>query len=189
MALAAAVASLVVNFSASVRQDYIGQMGVLHGFFYMDEDVSRGMNATFRNLSYSRASAARVAAARTWYAPEWVMPNGWGNGLDFSTPRFEQFTAWVADMKGLGIPVVWNSGWWFTQNSCGAGKPANCTPTNASLAIFTEWISETARELVQRRGLSNAATLLLFTEPLSYESGIVPPGFNQVTLHHCCNSP
>lgn len=65
-------------------------------------------------------------------------PDGWGNGLDFQTPRFEQFAAWVSDMKAIGIPVIWNSGWWFTQNSCNAGKPANCTPTEESLAIYTE---------------------------------------------------
>lgn len=69
----ASVVPLVVNFSDPIRTDYVGQMGVLHGFFYMDEDVSRGMNDTYRNLSYSRAAAARLAAARTWYAPEWAM--------------------------------------------------------------------------------------------------------------------
>lgn len=71
--LAAGIATLAVNFSMPIRTDYVGQMGVLHGFFYMDEDISRGMNDTYRNLSYSRAAAARLAAARTWYAPEWVM--------------------------------------------------------------------------------------------------------------------
>jgi hypothetical protein len=178
--LASAAVTLTVNFSSVVRSDYVGQGGVLHGFFYMKEDVSLGMNATYRNLSYSRAAAARVAAVRTWYAPDWVMPGGWGTGLDFMTPRFEQFCDWISDMQSLNIPVVWNAGWWFTQNSCGTGKPANCTPSNASLAVYTKWISATARELVVNRGFKNAATLLLFTEPLSYDSGIVPPGYTQV---------
>ena len=48
--------------------------------------------------------------------------------------------------------------------------------------VPVQWISESARELVLRRGLTNAATLLLFTEPLSYDSGIVPPNYTQVRM-------
>lgn len=126
---------------------------------------------------------ARLAGARTYYSPDWVMPNGWGTGLNFTTPRFEQFAAWVADMQEIGMPVVLNAGWWFTQNSCSVGAPSSCTPNDTSLQVYTEWISETVRELVVTRGFTNVDTLLLFTEPLSYTAGIVPANYTQQTYY------
>ena len=169
--------TVVINHTAPLSASFEGISAVRHGFDYMDEEVYRGMDGDIRNLSYTRLRDARLRSARTWYAPDFVMPGGWGTPLDFSTPRFEQFAQWISDMKAIDVDVVVTAGWWFTQNACGTGTPANCTPSNASLLVYSEWISETARELVTRRGLSNAATFLLFTEPLSYESGNVPSGY------------
>jgi hypothetical protein len=181
---AAASAQLAIDFAAApLRADYVGVSAVRHGFDYFPEEVGRGLTPSLRNLSYARLAAARLSHARSWYASEWAMPNGWGGGLDFHTPSFEAFAAWVADMRDRNVSVVWNAGWWFTQATCGPGLPGSCTPSNASLQVYYEWVSESARELVATRGLTNADTLLIFTEPLDYASGLLPPGYTQDSLY------
>lgn len=174
---------LVINHSAPLVTTFQGLSAVRHGFDFMAEEEYRGMNDTYRNISYARIRDARLQSARSWYAPDFVMPQGWGNPLDFTTPRFEQYARWVGDMKALNVNVVTTAGWWFTQNACSVGLPSNCTPSNASLTVYSEWISETAKELVVNRGLDNAATFLLFTEPLSYDSGNLPAGYTQTTYY------
>ena len=182
--LSSATSQLSVDFAAApLRSDYVGVSAVRHGFDYFPEETSRGLTDSLRGLSYERLSASRLSYARSWYASEWVMPSGWGGGLDFHTPRFEAFATWVGDMQDRNISVVWNAGWWFTQATCGAGLPGNCTPTNSSLQVYYEWISETAKELVVTRGLTNAATLLVFTEPLDYASGLLPAGYTQDSFY------
>lgn len=163
--------ALAVNFSAPLREDYGGVGAVRHGFDYMPEETTRGLTDALRGVGYDRMSSARLAAARTWYASEWAMPGGWGSALDFTTPRFTAFAAWVGDMAARNVSVTLNAGWWFTQATCGAGPPSNCTPTPASLDVYTAWVSATVRELVVARGYTNVDTLLLFTEPLTYDSG------------------
>lgn len=177
------VAAQNVQCNLPVREDYVGMSMVRHGFDYMPEELYRGMNDTYRQLGYDRISHARISGVRTWYAAEWAMPGGWGTPLNFSNPRFEAFAQWVSDMKQLGVPVILNAGWWFTQATCGFGSPATCTPDDASLAIYTAWISQSVAELVQRRGLTNVGTLLLFTEPFTYDSGNMPPGYTQQTYY------
>jgi len=182
--LAEASSQLNVDFDAApLRSDYVGTSAVRHGFDYFPEETYRGLNDSLRELSHQRLSSSRLSHARSWYASEWVMPNGWGTGLDFHTPRFEAFAAWVSDMKERNVSVVVNAGWWFTQHTCGAGLPGNCTPTNSSLQVYYEWVSETARELIATRGLVNAATLLVFTEPLDYSSGVIPPAYTQDSFY------
>ena len=180
----ASAQELSVDFaSPPLRTDYTGASAVRHGFDFFEESTYRGLNATYREQSFSRLSSSRLSYARSWYASDWVMPYGWGGGLDFHTPRFEAFASWVAEMKARGISVVVNAGWWFTQHTCGAGLPGNCTPTNATLSTYYEFVSETARELVVTRGLNNAATFLIFTEPLDYNSGLIPPGYTQESFY------
>ena len=173
---------LAADFTAPQRADFRGVSAVRHGFDFMAEEVYRGRTPELAQQSIARMRDARLAAARTWYSADWVMERGWGAGLNFSTPRFEQWCEWLAATQAAGVDVVVTAGWWFTQNACAIGPPANCTPSDASLAVYSDWISQTAAEL-KRRGFSHASTFLLFTEPLSYESGIVPTGWNQTSYY------
>lgn len=59
------------------------------------------------------------------------------------------------------------------------GTPSTCVPNASDVAIYTAWVSASVSELVVRRGFSNIDTLVFFTEPLSYNSGNVPPGYTQ----------
>ena len=102
---------LTTHCDTPLRTDYVGVSAVRHGFDYMEEETVQGMNATYRALSYARIAAARLSGARTWYASEWAMPGGWGTPLDFTTPRFTQFAAWMSDMQALDVPVTLNAGW------------------------------------------------------------------------------
>ena len=181
---AAAQQQLSINFGGPPASPaFQGVSAVRHGFDYMQEETSRGLSPALRNLSHARLAASRLTHARTWYASEWAMPLGWGTPLNFTAPRFEQFAAWVADMQRAGVRVVMNAGWWFPQCTCGAGAPANCTPSPASIDVFTAWVSASVRELVVARGLTNLDTLLLFTEPFPTPAGLLPPGVTQEQLY------
>jgi hypothetical protein len=57
--------------------------------------------------------------------------------------------------------------------------PSTCTPNATSLAVYTSWVSAMVTELIVRRGLTNANTIIGFTEPLQYTSGNIPPGYTQ----------
>jgi hypothetical protein len=181
--VAAAQQQLSVDFNSVIANTYAGMGAVRHGFDYQPEELYRGYNDEYRNLSYQRITDSRLAYARTWYSSDWVMPQGWGTPLDFTTPRFEAFSQWVSDMRQRNVSIVLNAGWWFTQNVCSPGQPSNCTPAASDVAIYTNWISETVRELVLHRGFSNVDTLLLFTEPLTYDSGNVPPNMTQQSFY------
>ena len=178
------VQSITVNYSEIITTSYIGLGAVRHGFDWMAEEEYHNMNDTYRNISFQRLVDSRLSGVRTWYASEWVMPNGWGTGLDFTTERFEAFANFINIMYQNNISVILNAGWWFTQCTCSPGPPSNCTPTSDSVNIYTQWISSTVKELVVNRGYTNVNTLLIFTEPFSYDSGIVPPGHTQETFYN-----
>jgi len=180
-ALEAPVA-LTVDFSSVLRPDVWGVGGVRHGFDWMPEETDRGLNDTFRALSLQRIADARLRVARTWYGLDWAMPV-WGGPLDFGTVRFEAFCRWVAAMQAANVTVALQAGWWFTEHTCGIGLPSTCTPDDASLAIYTAWVSASLRELVIRRGFTNIKILVVFTEPLGYASGLLPPGYTQETYY------
>lgn len=63
-----------------------------------------------------------------------------------------------------------------------AGTPSTCVPNSTDVDTYTSWVSASVSELVVRRGFPNVDTLVFFTEPLSYNSGIIPPGYTQETF-------
>ena len=176
--------TLSIDFGAApIRADWLGVSAVRHAFDYFPEETYRGSNATYTALSMSRMAAARLAGARTWYTSDLAMPDGWGGALNFSTPRFEMFVLSIADMQRANLTITLNVGWWFTQHTCGTGTPSNCTPTNASVDVYTAWVSASVHELIVVRGLTAIKTLLFFTEPLTYDSGNVPVGYTQQSFY------
>ena len=64
-----------------------------------------------------------------------------------------------------------------------AGTPSTCVPNVTDVDTYTSWVSASVSELVVRRGFSNIDTLVFFTEPLSYDSGVIPPGYTQETFY------
>ena len=93
----------------------------MHGFDYMEENTQHGWNSTFAAASLARINASRLRVARTWYGPDWTMST-WGAPLNFTTPKFEQFCVWVADMKSVGVKVALQAGWWSPANTCTIGS-------------------------------------------------------------------
>ena len=172
--------ALSVDFTAPASVRFRGLSAVRHGFDYMPEETGRGLTPALRNVGLDRLASSRLAGARTWYEAAWVMPGGWGSPLNFTTSRFEQFAAWAADMQARNVSVILNTGWFFPTSTCEVmySGPGSCAANASNEAIWLDWVAESVRELVLRRGLTNVDTLLLFTEPLpssSWPTGF-PPG-------------
>lgn len=161
--------------------EFMGIGGVMHGFDHMPESTAHGWNDTYNTLALSRVQESRLRIARTFYGPDWAMPGKWGAALNFSTPKFEAFCRWVGEMKELNVTVALQAGWWSPANTCTVGSPSKpgtpgaCVPVPAiDLPIYSRWMSESVHELVEVRGFDNIKILVVFTEPLDYDSGTLP---------------
>lgn len=174
-----------VDFATPIHAPgpWMGVGAVMHGFDYMSEDSYRGWDNAAAAVSNHRLATSHTRIARTWYGPDWTMTE-WGAPLNFSTPKFQQFARWVADMQRDNVTVAMAAGWWLPANTCGIGPPGKCTPVPAKdLPIYAKWVSASVHELVVVRGLSNVKILVAWTEPLDYDSGTYPTGYTRESYY------
>lgn len=177
-----AAVNLTVNTTAVAQNDFIGLSGVYHGFTYMPESTSKGMTDALRTIEFDRVVTQKLRLARTWYGSDWAMPT-YGGAYDWNSTKMTAFYNWLQAMKDRGVDVALSAGWWFTQHTCDAGRNG-CTPRiPEDVDIYTKWVSDSVHHLINVRGFTNVKYLILFTEPLSYNSGTVPPGYSQTSYY------
>jgi hypothetical protein len=166
---------LRVYLDRVIQPDYLGVNAVYHGFAFMPEQVSRGMDDAARAREFARVSEMRLHIARTWYRPDWACGESFTTPCDWESPRMRAFYSWLAEMRGRNVDVALQAGWWFTRDTylgAPAPDPARDTPH------FAQWVSESLHQIVELRGFHNVKYLILFTEPSS-NSGAIPAGETQ----------
>jgi hypothetical protein len=168
---------LKVHMDGVLQPDYLGVNQVYHGFAFMPEQEARGMNDADRTREFDRVSEMRLNIARTWFRPDWT---GGGESLsstpDWESPKMRAFYKWLTAMQKRNVDVALQAGWWFTRDTY-LGSPS---PVPArDLDRFPRWVSDAVHEIVEKRGFRNVKYLILFTEPTSYETGLVPAGETQ----------
>lgn len=159
-----------------IQPDYLGANAVYHGFAFMPEQESRGMNDQDRAREFDRVARMGLNIARTWYRPDWTSGGSLGNAPDWESPRMRAFYRWLAAMQERHVDVALQGGWWFTRDTY-LGSPS---PDPArDFDRYSRWVSDSVHEIVEVRGFRNVKYLLLFTEPTVYKSGLVPAGETQ----------
>ncbi|MFC1671951.1 hypothetical protein ACFL01_02325, partial [Planctomycetota bacterium] len=143
---------LKVDTAKVIQPDFLGVNAVYHGFAFMPEQTAKGMNDVDRAREFDRVSAIGLRIARTWYTPHLATGAGLDKPFDWESRYMKAFYAWLAAMKERNVDVALQLGWWF---------PKHARP----LDRYTEWVSESLHQIVQKRGFTNVRYAILFTEP------------------------
>ena len=171
MADAQARSMLSVFLDQVIQADFLGVNATYHGFAFMPEQTARGMSDAERQLEFERVSRLGLNIARTWYRPDWAYGDSLANIVDWNSEKMTAFYRWLDAMKTRNVDVALQAGWWFTRDTY-YGSPV---PVPArDIDLYTRWVSESLHQIITARGFDNVRYLMLFTEPTSYESGIVP---------------
>jgi hypothetical protein len=175
---------LRVHNDVVLMNDYKGVNGVYHGFAFMPEEIKKGMNDEDRQREFTRIKNMDLKIARTWYRPDWSCGNSLYNKCNWESEKMNAFYRWLDKMKELKVEVALQAGWWFTKDTYfhspdfGDKDPVGPDPENDP-DRFATWVKESLHQLIEVKGYSNIKYLMLFTEPLNYNSGIIPKGFTQ----------
>jgi|GEM_PF-249706 len=167
-----------------LNDNFLGVNGVYHGFAFMPEQINKGMNDKDREREFERIKNLDLKIARTWYRPDWACGNNLYNSFNWQSDKMQAFYKWLDEMKKLKVDVALQAGWWFTRDTyChepeSAGKDSINPNPEKDIQRFSEWVKESLHQLIEVNKYTNIKYLVLFTEPLNYNSGIVPQGYTQ----------
>jgi len=182
-----AVVLKVYNDSV-LMNDFLGVNGVYHGFAFMPEQITKGMNDDDRKREFSRVKNMDLKIARTWYRTDWACGDNMYNDFNWETEKMKAFYLWLDKMKELKVDVSLQTGWWFTKDTYPwvAGKEPNDTvgpKPDKDPERFAQWVNESLYQLIKVKGYTNIKYLSLFTEPLNYKAGIIPKGYTEAEYY------
>lgn len=167
---------LKIQTEEVIQDNFLGLNATYHGFAFMPEQAAKGMNDADRTREFDRVSRMGLHIARTWYRPDWVVGDTLTNEFHWDTVKFKAFCQWLQAMKDRNVDVALQAGWWFTKDTYYGNAGPN---PEKDLARYAEWVSESIHQLVEIQGFTNIKYLILFTEPTTYNSGIIPEGKTQ----------
>jgi hypothetical protein len=168
--------TVFVNLDHILQDDFLGVNATYHGFAFMPEQVAKGMDERDAEREFERVRQMGLRIARTWYRPDWACGESLAKPCDWESPKMQAFYRWLAAMRDCNVEVALQAGWWFTRDTYwGSVEPDPAS----DIERYTSWVSESLFQIITVRGFSHVRYLILFTEPTSYESGIVPPGETQ----------
>lgn len=163
-----------VDFNRTLCGDFLGMNAVYHGNTYMPEYAMRGYTEADRAVEYARLHEARLRIARTMFTPM-LNCRSLDGPIDMHCQRMEAIRRWCQDMKEQGIEVALQAGWHFSTNTYwGHEGPDPKTDPDR----FADWAAASFSYLMDECGLDNIKYVFLFTEPTSYQSGLLPEGYD-----------
>ena len=168
-----------VDFDKILCGDFLGMNAVYHGNTYMPEYTLRGYTEADRAVEYARLDEARLRIARTMFTPM-LNCRSLDGPYDMHCQRMEAIRRWCQDMKDRGIEVALQAGWHFTPNTYwGHEGPDPKTDPDR----FAGWAAASFSYLMDECGLDNIKYVILFTEPTSYMTGLLPEGYDLWTYY------
>ena len=159
-----------------VQENFLGNGAVYHGYAGMPDDAGRIYTEEHCIIEAKRATDMKLKIARTFY--KWWAWDSKNNIWDWDNEIMTVFYKWLQRMKDGGVTVALNTGW------CSPGD-INSTWWNApspfavegdweqSKKNYGDWVSETVKQLIIKRGFTNIKIFVMFTEPQRY-SGVFP---------------
>lgn len=154
-----------------VQTDFWGNGAIYHGYAGMPDDCGRVYTEEQCIEEARRIKEMRLKIARTFYG--WWAWDEKTNTWDWENETCKAFYRWLGRMKDAGVTVALNTGW------CSPGD-INSTSWNnespftvegdweKSLENYGNFVSETAYQLIEKRGFDNIKIFVLFTEPQRY---------------------
>lgn len=171
--------TLTVDFNKVLCDDYRGMNAVYHGYAFSQEYERRGYTDADREREFATIGEARLRIARTFFKPHYNCAAIEGP-YDMHCPRMESIRKWCAKMQEMGIDVAMQAGWHFPRDThFGREKP----DSSSDPEVFANWAASTISYLIDDCGLTNVKYVMLFTEPTSYASGVVPEGYSLWTYY------
>ena len=169
-------ATVRVDFSNVIQNDFLGVNAIYHGFAFMPEQINKGMNDVDRAREFDRVQRMGLNIARTWYHPNYACGSSLWSTCDWNSPRMKALYNWLQAMKDRNVDVALNLGWRFTADTYYGHSLPNPAIDKTQ---YSAWVSESLHQIIEVRGFTNVKYGVLFTEPTSYESGTVPDGYTQ----------
>lgn len=165
--------------SKPIQENFLGFNAIYHGYAGMGDDCGRVLDEELCELEADRAKDQNLKIARTFYG--WISWDEEKKEWDWNNHDFEAFCNWIRRMKVRGIDVALNPASICDIMSQGwRGKSPFTVEGDwkASVDNYTAWVSETLRQVIEVRGLTNLKYLLYFTEPqyYGYSNQPIPKG-------------
>ncbi len=165
------MSNLKIENKNPVQIDFWGNGAIYHGYAGMPDDCGRVYTEEQCIEEARRIKEMRLKIARTFYG--WWAWDEKTNTWDWENETCKAFYRWLGRMKEAGVTVALNTGW------CSPGD-INSTSWNGkspftvegdwekSLENYGNFVSETAYQLIEKRGFDNIKIFVLFTEPQRY---------------------
>lgn len=166
---------LRINNTKPVCEDFWGNGAIYHGYAGMPDSAGRVYNDEQCIIEAKRAADMKLKLARTFYG--WWAWDEKTNTWDWDNEIMTVFYKWLQRMKDGGVTVALNTGW------CSPGD-INSTSWNGkspftvegdweqSKKNYGDWVSETVKQLIIKRGFTNIKIFVMFTEP-QHKSGVL----------------
>ena len=167
---------LKINNVVPMQDDFWGNGAVYHGYAGMPDHEGRVYTEEQCIIEAKRATDMKLKLARTMY--KWWAWDEKTNTWDWDNETMTAFYKWLQRMKDGGVTVALNTGW------CSPGD-INNTWWNATSPFgvegdweqskknYGDWVRETVKQLIIKRGFTNIKIFVMFTEPQRL-SGIFP---------------
>lgn len=168
--------NLRINNVKPVQEDFWGNGAIYHGYAGMPDDAGRVYTEEQCIIEAERAVKMKLKIARTMY--KWWAWDEKTNTWDWDNEIMTVFYKWLQRMKDGGVTVALNTGWCSPgdiNSSSWNGKSPFTVEGNweQSVKNYGDWVSETVKQLIIKRGFTNIKIFVLFTEP-QYGSGVRP---------------
>ncbi|MEE1025906.1 MAG: hypothetical protein U0L55_02715, partial [Acutalibacteraceae bacterium] len=160
--------SLRINNVKPVQEDFWGNGAIYHGYAGMPDDAGRVYNEEQCIIEAERAAKMKLKIARTMY--KWWAWDEKTNTWDWDNEIMTVFYKWLQRMKDGGVTVALNTGWCspgdILSSSWNGKSPFTVEGDwEQSKKNYGDWVSETVKQLIIKRGFTNIKIFVMFTEP------------------------
>lgn len=170
--------SLRINNVKPVQEDFWGNGAIYHGYAGMPDDAGRVYTEEQCIIEAERAAKMKLKIARTMY--KWWAWDEKTNTWDWDNEIMTNFYKWLQRMKDGGITVALNS--WCCPGDIDSSSWNGKSPFTVegdweqSKKNYGDWISETVKQLIIKRGFTNIKIFVMFTEPQHGSGTLLPDG-------------
>lgn len=155
---------LTITNQTPVQTNFLGNGAVYHGYAGLPDCDGRVYSETLCELEADRTAALGLKIARTFYG-YWAWDKQ-TRSWNWETPTMQAFYRWLDRMKKRNIKIALNTGWWLQFDLDGHNSPFYANGSwQGAVKNFSNWVSESYKQLVENRGFTNITTFVLFTEP------------------------